>query len=148
MHFISSVEQIRECVWWRCIDYCGRNDVWHVSMIAIFGDPELGIGVELADCAEMNITTTQVSTSSASSGIYLNIPKDSNAHRLLGSNVLQLLDKPIPLILVVPCCPMIVKVIQNFNASIKMIQEIFAEKAGSAKCLNRVHEPRRKAVES
>ena len=65
------------------------------------------------------------------------IPQDGYSYRLLSCKLLKLFDKPVSLILVVSGCPVIIKVIQDFDATVKFVQEI-SEHAHAAKSFDRI----------
>jgi len=54
--FVSPVEDVCEHVSGRCVDDCGRDDIWHVSVVTILGYSKLLVTVEATDSGEMNVT--------------------------------------------------------------------------------------------
>ena len=75
-------------------------------MVFVFRNPKLGIRIKLSDCSKINIA-----------------PKDRNADRLFGSEILEILDKIISFVFVMPCCPVIVQVIEDLDTAIELIQD-------------------------
>jgi hypothetical protein len=78
-------------------------------MVAILGNAMFGVGIELSNRTEMNVTTESISPALRKNSS--DIPKNSDPNRFLGGQVLQLLDKPIPFFFVMSCRPVIIEVI-------------------------------------
>lgn len=121
MYFVALVEDIGHHVWWGRVDDRGRNNIRHVPRIFVLWDLELFVRVELANSAEVHIAS-----------------KDGHTNGLGFGDVLQLLDEPIPFLLVVLRCPVIVKVVENLNAAIKLVHKA-TQQAGATHGLDRVH---------
>jgi hypothetical protein len=63
-------------------------------MISVLWDTKLLVGIELADSAEMDVSS-----------------KNGDSNGLFGSQMLQLLDEPVSLIFVMLCGPMVVEIV-------------------------------------
>ena len=120
MHLVALVENISHHFWWRCIDNSGRDNVSHVSMITVFRYLKRRIGEEPANSGKMNIAPNRESVSQVATNV-VTVPKYCNSDRLLRSQLLEFLNKPVSLVLVVLGRPVIVKVVQNLNTSIELI---------------------------
>lgn len=55
MYLVALVEDVGHEVRRRRVDDSGRDNVWHVAEILVFGKFEFGIRVELANSRKMNI---------------------------------------------------------------------------------------------
>ena len=85
---ISLVQHICHHVWRRCIDNGRRNDIGHVAMILVFRYTNFLWRIELSYSTQVYVTT-----------------KNGDSNRLFSCKLLQLLDEPIALLLVVFRCP-------------------------------------------
>src|SRR5690348_6873834 len=77
MNFVPLVDDVRHHIWKRRVDNGRRDDVRHVSVVFVFGDVELLVGVELAHSGKVNIAS-----------------KNGNSDGLCRSDMLQLADEP------------------------------------------------------
>jgi hypothetical protein len=91
MDLVALIDDICHHIWRRGVDYGGRHNVWHVSVILVLGNVQFLVAVELTDSCQMNVTT-----------------KYGNAHRFGRSNMLQFLYEPIALFFMVLSCPMVI----------------------------------------
>lgn len=57
---VALVENVSHHLWRGCINDSGRNDVGHVTMIAVFWDFQLRVGVKLANSSQMYITAAMI----------------------------------------------------------------------------------------
>lgn len=87
----------------------------------MLGDLELRIGVKLADGGKVDITA-----------------QDGDAHRFLRCEVLEVLNEPCPLQLVVLGRPVIVQIVEDLNAAVELIQES-AKQPSAAERFDRIH---------
>lgn len=87
---------------------------------------KFGIGIELADGTKMNITTGSL-LATRNRKTELDIPENRNTDRPVGRQVLQVLHDDSALVLVVLGSPVVIQVIQDLNATVKLIENI-AEK--------------------
>lgn len=60
VYFVTLVENVPHHLWRRCIHDGGRNNVCHITMIAIFWYFQLRVGVKLANSSQMDITATAI----------------------------------------------------------------------------------------
>lgn len=102
---------------------------------------EFGIGVELADCSKMNITTENGSlvTERRETRLDSNVPEDSDTNRPVRRKVLQVLYEDLAFLFVVLRSPVIIQVIQDLDATVKLIKDI-AEKTSLAESLDGVQQ--------
>lgn len=61
MNLVPLIQKIGNRIRRWSIHDCGRDNVRHVSVIAIPGDIELWVGIELADCSQVYIAAIEVS---------------------------------------------------------------------------------------
>jgi hypothetical protein len=107
VHLVALIENIRHHLWRGSIDDRRAGDVWHVSVILILRYVELLVRIELTDSGKVYVASQY-----------------GHSNRLGRSDMLQLTNKPIALVLVVLSCPMVVKVVQNFNTAVKLVDKV------------------------
>ena len=119
---VSLVQHVGQQIRRRRIDNGGRDDVRHVPEVLVLGHSELGVGVELPDGREMDVST-----------------EDGHADGPLGREVLQVLDDDLPLLLVVSGRPVIVQIIQDLDTAVKVVQRV-SEQAQFAQSFDRIEQ--------
>lgn len=124
MHLVSLVEDVCQHIRGRRVDDGGADDVGHVAVVFVFGYIERLVGVELADGGEVDVAA-----------------QDRDAHVLGRGDVLQLFDEPVPLGFVVLSCPVVVQVVEDFDAAVEFVEEVAQDAGCSADCFDGVHHP-------
>ena len=97
-------------------------------MIVVLGNTKLLVAVELTDSTQVHITT-----------------QDGDTNALLGGKLLQFLNEPITLCFVMFRSPVVIEIIQDFNATIELVDES-AQSASATKCFDRIHDPASKKI--
>jgi hypothetical protein len=72
-------------------------------------------------------------------------PEDGHTNGFIRSQLLKLLDKPVPFIFVVLGRPMVIQIIQYFDSTIKLIDET-TKHASPPKRFDGVHQSRGEAI--
>jgi hypothetical protein len=89
--FISPVEDVCEHVSRWCVNDCGRDYIWHISMVTILWYSKLLVAVEATDSGEMNVTS-----------------QNCYANGFLRCELLEFLNEPVALLFVMFCSPMVI----------------------------------------
>ena len=57
MDFVALVKNVSHHFWWRCVHNGRGDDVRHVSMILVFGNPQFRVRVELSDSGKVHVAS-------------------------------------------------------------------------------------------
>ena len=106
MHLVAFVEHIAHKRWWRSVHDRRRNHVRHIPMVLVLGYAVLFSRVELSHCTQMHIST-----------------ENGHSNRLFRGKLLQLLNEPVALLLVMFRGPVIIEVVQYFDSAIELIDK-------------------------
>ncbi|KAI6764540.1 hypothetical protein HG530_008329 [Fusarium avenaceum] len=93
----------------------------HVSWILVLREAELGVGVELSNGRKVDVTT-----------------EDGDSKRLVDSKVLQVFNHDRSLLFVVLGGPVVVQVVQDFNATVNVVKSLTKD-TGASERFHRIH---------